>query len=161
MEFQNLILDTIKRRMSFEESRSAYSMLLASDMRKADLIRKLQIIRDSIDISLSSKKRDVAESRNKTLLELFTEIKQKYMDLMKPDVFVEVSTIIENAGREFPTALYKNIASGYIEKATKLKTEKAKLEHWNKAREILNEGIKDPKSDRNALENMLSQIPTN
>lgn len=160
MEFQNLILDTIKRRMSFEEAKSIYSSLLTSDMRKADLIRKLQIIRDSIDISLSSKKQDVAESRNKTLQQLFTEIKQKYMDLMNADVFVEVSTIIENAGSEFHPALYKNIASGYIEKASKLKTEKAKLEYQNMAREILREGINNPKSNRKVLENMLSQITT-
>ena len=159
LEFQNLILNTIKRRMAVEEARGVYGTLLKSDMRKADLIRKLQIIRDSIEISLSSKKRDVAESRNEKMRELFTEIEQKYRNLIKADIFEEVATIIKNAENEFHTALYKNIATGYIEKAAKLKTENAKHKYWNLAREVLNEGIRNQKSDKSVLEDLLNQIP--
>jgi len=159
LEFQNLILDTIKRKMTVEEARSVYGTLVKSDMRKADLIRKLQIIKDSIEISLSSKKWDVAESRNEKMRELSVEIEQKYRSLMKDDVFEEVSAIIKNADNEFHTALYKNIATGHIEKAEKLKTEKGKQKYWNLAREALNEGMRNPKSDKSVLEDLLNQIP--
>ena len=159
LEFQNLILNTINRRMAVEEARGLYGSLLKSDMRKADLIRKLQIIRDSIEISLSSKKRDVAESRNEKMRELFTEIEQKYRNLIKADVFEEVVNVIKNADSEFHTALYKNIATSHIEKAAKLKTENAKHKYWNLAREVLNEGIRNPKSDKSVLEDLLNQIP--
>ena len=145
--------------MTVEEARSVYGTLVKSDMRKADLIRKLQIIKDSIEISLSSKKWDVAESRNEKMRELSVEIEQKYRSLMKDDVFEEVSAIIKNADNEFHTALYKNIATGHIEKAEKLKTEKGKQKYWNLAREALNEGMRNPKSDKSVLEDLLNQIP--
>ena len=159
LEFQNLILDTIKRKMPVEEAKNVYSTLIKSDMRKADLIRKLQIIKDSIDISLSSKKRDVAESRNEKMRELSVEIEQNYKSLMDDDVFEEVSAIIKNADNEFHTALYKNIATGHLEKAEKLKTEKGKQKYWDLAREVLNEGMKNPNSDKSILEDLLNQIP--
>lgn len=158
LEFQNLILETIKRRMPVEEARNVYGTLIKSDMRKADLIRKLQIIRDSIEISLSSKKRNVAESRNEKMRELFAEIEQNYKSLMDDDVFKEVSTIIRNANNEFHTALYKNIATGHLEKAEKLKTEKGKQKYWNLAREVLKEGMKNPNSDKRVLKDLINQI---
>lgn len=144
--------------MAVEEAKNVYSTLIKSDMRKADLIRKLQIIKDSIDISLSSKKRDVAESRNEKMRELSVEIEQNYKSLMDDDVFEEVSAIIKNADNEFHTALYKNIATGQLEKADKLKTEKGKQKYWNLAREVLNEGMKNPNSDKSVLEGFLNKI---
>jgi len=158
LEFQNLILETIKRRMPVEEARNVYGTLIKSDMRKADLIRKLQIIRDSIEISLSSKKRNVAESRNEKMRELFVEMEQNYKSLMDDDVFKEVSAIIRNANNEFHTALYKNIATGHLEKAEKLKTEKGKKKYWNLAREVLKEGMKNPNSDKRVLEDLINKI---
>lgn len=157
-EFQNLILETIKRKIPVEEARNIYITLMKSETRKADLIRKLQIIKDSIEISLSSKKRDVAESRNEKIRELFSEIKQNYKNLMDDDVFKEVSAIIKNADNEFHTALYKNIATGHLEKAEKLKTEKGKQKYWNLAREGLKEGMKNPNSDKSVLEDLINQI---
>ena len=159
LEFQSLILDTIKRKMAVEEAKNVYSTLIKSDMRKADLIRKLQIIKDSIDISLSSKKRDVAESRYEKMRELSVEIEQNYKSLMDDDVFEEVSAIIKNADNEFHTALYKNIATGHLEKAEKLKTDKGKQKYWNLARDVLNEGMGSPKSDKSVLADLLNQIP--
>jgi len=117
----------------------------------------LEIVR--IEISLSSKNRDVAESRNEKMHELFTEIEHKYRGSIKADVFEEVATIIKNADNEFHTALYKNVATGHIEKAAKLKTENAKHKYWDLAREVVYEGIKNQKSDKSILENLLNQIP--
>lgn len=159
LEFQSLILDTIKRKMAVEEAKNVYSTLIKSDMRKADLIRKLQIIKDSIDISLSSKKRDVAESRYEKMRELSVEIEQNYKSLMDDNVFEEVSAIIKNADNEFHTVLYKNIATGHLEKAEKLKTDKGKQKYWNLARDVLNEGMGSPKSDKSVLADLLNQIP--
>ena len=145
--------------MAVEEAKNVYSTLIKSDMRKADLIRKLQIIKDSIDISLSSKKRDVAESRYEKMRELSVEIEQNYKSLMDDNVFEEVSAIIKNADNEFHTVLYKNIATGHLEKAEKLKTDKGKQKYWNLARDVLNEGMGSPKSDKSVLADLLNQIP--
>ena len=68
-EFRALALSTIRQATPLEAARAINARLASEDPEKASFVRELQIIRDSIDIALSSKKRDIAESRMKSVVE--------------------------------------------------------------------------------------------
>jgi len=159
-EFQGLVLETLRRRMGPEEMRTINQSLTNGDFRKVQLIRHLEIIKESMDISLSSKKRDVAESRYELMCDHFTEVQKSYTDLLDAYTMMLVRDIVSKAGHEFHTALFKNMAQGNIEKAAKLKTTKARQKYWMAAREIIEEGMGNPNSDKGELQSLLSQIPS-
>lgn len=153
--FEQIVLETIKQRRPPEVARSINLYLSRRDFHKAELIRKLQIIRDSIDIALSSRKRDTAESRMTLLLALWREIEAKYSYLMSKEILKIAKEIVSEAQKQFQTALYINLARGYIEKADSLKTDKAKEKYRFLAREIILEGLSNPQSDKKELEALL------
>jgi len=68
-EFRALALQTIRQATPFEAARAINARLAEEDPPKAILIRDLEIIRESIDIALASKKRDIAESRMRSVVE--------------------------------------------------------------------------------------------
>lgn len=156
-EFQALVLETIYRRMHPDEAKSINLALMRKDFRKAELIRFLQIIRDSIEISLTSKKRDVAESRMQTIIDHHGQI-QSYRAIVNPEIWQTVEAVIDDAVERFHTLLYSNIAKGYIEKAGALKTEKGRQKYWLLAKDIINEGLIHPKSNKDELEKLSSFV---
>ena len=66
--FDNLVLYVLHNRLHPDEAKKMNLQLARSNFSRSALIRNLQIIRDSIEIALTSKKRDTAESRMNTLL---------------------------------------------------------------------------------------------
>jgi len=158
LSFQRLALATISTRMHPDECKSINLRLMRRDHKQAYLIRNLQIIRDSIDIALKSKKRDVAESRIKSVSDLWDEV-EKDRILLSDEVFEASKVIVKNAITEFGTIFYINLAQGYLEKAAPLKTERGKAKYHMLARDMIFEGLANPASDKETLKNLLAQIP--
>ena len=126
--FEKLVRHVLHSDISVNEAQNINATLARSDdYRKAQLIRNLQILRDSIDLSLSSKKHDTAISRIDTLKEKFEDISQNQRPIISEDLFKEIETTVSNALGDFNTAFYVNVATGHIEKADSLKTDKPKL----------------------------------
>jgi len=156
-EFNRLVLYSLHNRATPQEARKLNS-LYKDNYPRAMLIRRLQILRDSIEISLSSKKRETAESRMDEVLSSYAEIKSKYADLITSETMSEIARVVEEHERKFSTSLYTNIANAHLEKAGKLKTIKSKSKYAELAMEAILEGLKNPKSDKSFLEKMQAEI---
>jgi len=115
--------------------------LARSNFPRSALIRNLQIIRDSIEIALTSKKKDTAQSRMDTLLERYEEIRAEQSGLVSMEVMNEISSVIQDTKYQFHTMLYLNTATGYMDKIEKLKTNKSKEKYLDQAIEALQEGL--------------------
>jgi len=158
LAFNDLLLTTMTQRTPPEIARSINQTLMRQDHRKGQLVRYLQIIKDSIDISLNSKKRDIAESRMKTVNDMWHEVESQYSDLFSDEVFSKVKAIVIDAQHKYHTVLYMNVARGHIEKATTLKTDKAKEKYLTLAQEVILEGLDNPNSDKSELHSLQLKI---
>lgn len=150
-DFQQLVLRTLRNRMPPDEAKRINVSLMGRDFRKAQLIRALQIIRDSFDIALAGKNRDVSESRLTSAKQFADEIRRDYLDLMTPETRSAVLTEIARDVSRCHTAIYVNAAKAAIEKAATMKTAKAKARHLDSARQHIADGQTDPNSDKAAL----------
>lgn len=119
-------------------------------------LRLIQVIRESIEIALSSKKVDTAESRmdiaNENYLALLAT------NTLAPDKLKIITDLVTNAKREFSTLRYTNPAAAYIEKAATLKTERSKLKYLGMAKEILADALHDPACDTARIQVLLNGI---
>jgi len=156
--FDNLVLYVLHNRLHPDEARKLNLKLTKSNFPKAALIRNLQIIRDSIEIALTSKKRDTAESRMNTLLERFEQIRKEQYGLVSAEVFNEINSVIQETKNEFHTKLYLNLAKGHMDKAEKLKTTKTKGNYLDLAKEALKEGLEKGLGQQADLRKALSQV---
>lgn len=152
-----LALYALHHRIEPAEARSINNQLSKADFARYSLIRNLQIMRDSIEISLSSKKRATAESRLQLLKERYQEILSEQSHLISKAVLEEIARVVEQTDKNFHTYLYINVAGGYIEKARKLKTEKSKQKYISLAIETLKEGIKSGRGDIDKLAQSLKR----
>jgi len=156
--FDDLVLYVLNNRLHPDEAKKINLKLAKSNFPKAALIRNLQIIRDSIEIALTSKKRDTAESRMNTLLERYEEIRKEQSGLVSLEVFNKIKHVILEAAVEFQTKLYLNMATGHMDKAEKLKTKKSKGKYLDLAKEALKEGLEKGLGQEAELRMMLSQV---
>jgi len=157
-EFRALALQTIRQATPFEAARAINARLAEEDPPKAILIRDLEIIRESIDIALASKKRDIAESRMRSVVETWKRAEAECSGLVPQDVVQAVREIVADAQRRFQTCLYVNIARGYLDKAKTLKTAKAREGHLSQAREAILEGLGMPDSNKGELRELMLAI---
>ena len=157
-EFRALVLSTIRQATPVEAAREINTRLASEDPEKAELIRYLQIIRDSIDIALSSKKRDIAESRMKSVVETWKRVEAECSGVVPQDVVQSVREIVGDAESRFQTSLYANIAQAYLDKAKTVKTAKARQGHFSKAREAILEGLGMPDSNKGELKELMLAI---
>lgn len=156
--FDELVLYTLHNCMPPDEARRINRKLAKENFPRSALIRNLQIIRDSIEISLSSKKRATAESRAKSVEELHQEILHEHAGLVSDSVLAEINAVCAQALSEFNTKLFINISNGYIEKASTLKTDKSKIKYIGLAAEALEEGIALGRGDSAALNSALARV---
>jgi hypothetical protein len=157
-EFRALVLSTMRQAMPFEVARAINARLAIEDPQQAALIGELQVIRESIDIALSSKKRDIAESRMKLVAERWKTAEPDCSGVVSKDVVQSVSETVADAQRRFQTSLHANVARGYVDKAKALKTAKGREGHLLHAREVILEGLGMPDSNKGELREMLLAI---
>lgn len=156
--FDALALYVLHNRLHPDEAKNINTKLYKSNFARGTLIRKLQIIRDSIEIALTSKKRDTAVSRMSILLDQYEEIKNPQSGLVSTAIYNEIDRVIQDTKNEFQTKLFLNVAMGYIEKAQNLKTKKSKENYLNLAIETLKEGLHQNNAHEAALKTYLTQI---
>lgn len=157
-KFNELVLYILHNRISPDEMRNMNRSLMRSNFDRSALIRCLQIMRDSIEICLTSKKRDTAESRFHTMLEKYNDISRQHVQLVTPETFEEITRVVRKTEHDFHTKLYLNLASGFLEKAEKLKTQKSQMKYLNLAKDILREGIEAGKGNKENLNTALTEI---
>lgn len=156
--FDELVLYTLHNRMPPDEARSINRKLAKENFPRSALIRNLQIIQDSIEISLSSKKRATAESRAQSVEELHQKILHEYASLVSERVLTEINHTCNQALSDFNTKLFINISTGHVEKANTLKTDKSKIKYLGLAAEALEEGISLGRGDAAALNVALARV---
>jgi len=157
-EFDDLALSVLHNRLHPDEAKKMNLKLAKSNFPRSALIRNLQIIRDSIEIALTSKKRNTAESRMNTLLDRYEEIRKEQSGFVSAEVLNEINRVIQQTKDEFHTKLYLNMAMGYMDKAEKLKTKKSKEKYLDLAKETLKEGLEKGLGQEADLRRLLSQI---
>jgi len=156
--FSALVLDTIHTKRHWKEEKAINTDLSKTNQQEAQFLRSIQIIRDSMEIALTSKKRDTAEARMALVEEHLQNIKNTETQLVTGDVLEEIFLIITHAKKEFHTKLYINVASGHIDKANKLKTKKSKEKYSQLAQDVVMEGIKNGKGDDEIFNYFLEKI---
>lgn len=115
------------------------------------IIQNIQIIRESIYISISTKNRDTAESRHSVVYKIYDDFLKEYSHMISDETLSKINLIIEKYEYDYHTLLYINIANGYIQKANNLKTLKSKAKYIELAINTLEEGLNDPLSDKDIL----------
>ena len=156
--FDDLALYVLHNRLHLDEAKKMNLKLAKSNFPRSTLIRNLQIIRDSIEIALTSKKRDTAESRMNTLLERYEEIRKEQSGLVSTEVLNEIDRVIQDTKDEFHTKLYLNMAMGYMDKTENIKTKKSKEKYLDLAKEALKEGLEKGRGQEADLRRILSQV---
>jgi len=157
-EFNKLVLYVLHNRLHPDEAKKLNYSLAKTNFPRSALIRRLQILRDSIEIALASKKRDTAESRMTEVRSSYEEIRQEHPHLVAPETLAEIDRVVGECEKEFSTVLYANIANAHIEKAEKLKTDKSKAKYAALAMEAIVEGLENPNCEKLRLEEMKKKI---
>lgn len=150
-DFNGLVLYVLNNRLPPNEARKLNQNLFKTNFPRSALIRSLQILRDSIEISLASKKREIAEFRLAEVESSYAEIRREHANLITAETMAEIDRVVNECIKAFYTRLYENIALAHIEKAKKLKTVKSKEKYAALAMEAINEGLENPRSEKYAL----------
>lgn len=156
--FGDLVLSVLNNRLSPDEAKRINARLSRENFPRAALVREVEILRDSIDISLASKKRETAESRNVEVKTRLAAIKRDHAALIAPEILSEIERVVSQYEDRFNTLLYQSVASAYVEKAKTLKTAKSQAKYIGLAMETVAEGLRNPKSDKSVLQRMKHEI---
>lgn len=156
--FNELVLYVLHNKLPPDEARKLNRDADKISFSHSALIRRLQILRDSIEISLTSKKRDTAESRMALVKSSHEEIKRDYSRLVTEETMAKIDNVVSECVQKFNTNFYTNSAQSHMEKAEKLKTEKSKIKYASLAMETILEGLDNPDSEKNILEKMRQEV---
>lgn len=155
--FQALVLETLADPAPMEQKQLLRN-LMCTHPAHARALRMVQIIGESARIALNSKKRETAEAR----LALMNEQQQhlRYECVLRPETRTAIEQFVEQTERQFHTAFWINLARLHLEKAVTLKTESARRRNQEAARAALEEGLRDPLSDKALLAAVAESIPS-
>lgn len=109
-DFYKAIRLFLYNRVMPDETKTFSRKYMKTDFERWSLLRSLQIMHESIEIAMSSKKRETAESRMNLAQEKYYSIKSDYKDILPLDIINEMSQVNEAAINEFNSVLYKNAA---------------------------------------------------
>ncbi len=153
-----LALFVLRNQLPWQEEKKLCAKLAKKNFQVAALLRNLQILRESIEIALTSKNRETAESRLNVARQAFERVRKEQARLVKPEVFSEILSAITRLEKEFPTKLCLNLAQGHLDRAEKVKTEKSRGKYIKLAREALTEGINSGKCQLPELKAALKKL---
>ena len=128
------------RSLDPETARAMNRRHATSNARRASLLRSIQIFTDSVAIALSSKKADTATHRLRLASETYEKI-SKDRTILGPRLCHELDAKYQHLLATFASALTLNVARDHIEKASALKTAKARMDRLQRALAVLEEGI--------------------
>jgi len=139
-----------------QTSGAYFHELMKTDPDKSMRLRKQQILRESLQIALNSKKRDTADSRMDTARDIFEKLQEEH-SIPKAE-WEPIRERFLRDQREFFTVKYINQAKGLLEHSSKLKTEKNRKKYVDMAKAIIDEGLSDPSSDKDRLTAFLNNL---
>lgn len=124
----------------------------------AERLRTQQIIRESLQIAVTSKNKDTAESRMALAIDKYKDLRERYR--IPDDELARLDAGVNGYLKKYATAKYVNEAQGYIDKIAKVKTVKTKKKYAEQARLLLEAGLLDRNADPQTLLSRLKGIPT-
>lgn len=145
--FDELALYMLHTWLSQDEVKQVFAAARKTGFDRLDVVRNLKVLRESVHICLTSKKRQTAEGRMEAVEECYAALQGKYRHSVSDHVLDEVVRIVEETREQFKKMLFLNVAKGHVEKAASLKTAKSKLKYLALAREVLEEGLDDNEND--------------
>ncbi|MBY8161410.1 hypothetical protein KW506_03530 [Vibrio fluvialis] len=153
-EIENHIRRIFEGTYSFKDKKSIQKSL-PSDY-KAPFGSAVQVY-DCIRLSLTSKKRDIAEQRFQDIDFFFGNFLE-YKHLFTSDLIEFIQFQVDDAKHMFANTLFINLATQHYEKAQTLKTVKSKTKYAQMALDVLDEGIAHPETDEQMLRGHKVQI---
>jgi len=164
--FEQLVRYVFDNRLPPDEARQINTRLARAG-EKAQLIRHLQILRDSTDIFSTSLKPDTAESRFELALEKYHAALRILPRFVSTDTITHIEKSFTRSAYEFQTKKFTNPASALIAKSKTLKTTSARTKRLEEARAILLQGLAAQESDkfviggmRDDVDKLLSELHT-
>jgi len=139
-----------------QQASTYYGQLMRTDPDKFMRLRTQQILRESLQIALTSKKRDTAESRMETAKEKFEELQKEHS--IPRSEWNKIQERFLKDRKVFSTVKYINQARGLLGHGSKLKTEKSRKKYLDMAKDVIDEGLRDPSSDKDRLTTFLKDI---
>lgn len=157
--YREMAIHCLMNRLHPKESQKLNYALMSEDSRWGEFVRNFQIIADSIEIAFISSRKDTAFSRMESVISLHQESKERFRFFLQDADWLIIDEYIDGLQRMFKTTWRENVVKAMLAKAEKLKTEKGKVKYWIGAREIIEEGMLDPDTDKPRLERLLMMIP--
>lgn len=155
---RELALRCLRVRLLPEEAKRINRELMRAAPDWGEMVRCFQIIADSLDIALKSKKPETAHARMEDALRLLEESRRKQGYLLTENDWRIAEEHVVSARQKFETAWRVNSVTALLEKAATLKTEKAKTKYIAEARAILEEGLGRTDADTACLQALLSKV---
>lgn len=148
---QELIRRMAKERLHPKEAQSLNRKLARSDMRLAEVVRFVQIMRDSVDIAEKSKKREIVESRLASVVSTRDEIRRNYQGVCDEETDKVLDWLADDQVRMAWTAYFMNAARHARDKALTMKTEKSRTKYEEALRSILEEAMAHPMTNKKRI----------
>ncbi|WP_146164403.1 hypothetical protein [Agitococcus lubricus] len=154
--FEELAIYTASSHVVYELSSDYGWNLSLLTFRQQEVLRSLQIIRESLNISAKTKKQDIAESRLSLAHQLYDEVCNNYSDVFKVDLLTRIKGIIDADLLNVHTEAYLNVANAHLDKALNAKRANTKAKYFGLAKEVLETGLSDPYSDKERIRELLA-----
>lgn len=148
---QELIRRMARERLHPHEARSLNRQLMRRDARLAEVVRFVQIMRDSVDIAEKSKKREIVESRLASVVSTRDEIRRNYQGVCDEETDKVLDWLADDQVRMAWTAYFMNAARHARDKALTMKTEKSRTKYEEALRSILEEAMAHPMTNKKLI----------
>lgn len=155
-EFNDIVLYVFSNNIPTKEARTLNHKYAGTE--QSFLLQRLHILRDSIRISLTSKKRATAEDRYSLVLSTYAEIEHDYAHLVSAEAMAEITSQVESTTNRFYTKLCVNEAKAHLDKVEKLKTDKSKQKYLLLAQDTLQQGLSDSRCDQGELYQHMAKV---
>lgn len=158
IEFHELVEATLQGKFDWRAQKSMNRELMRSNTEQAIALRDVQIIADSLQIAMTSPKRETIEHRLGLAKERLNEIASNPRSQFTEATMALVRNAVISHEPLIVTHMYIEPARRFIDKAKTLKTEKARAKNIEQARSILQEGLSDHRAMRVEIEAALASL---
>ncbi len=139
-----------------EQSSQFLANMLSTNSDGALALRDLEVMRESLELAITSKNWETATSRMQLAASIFERLCSA--NELASDRRGRIAARFARDQQEFGTVVYLNCAQGLLERASRLKTPKGRAKYISQARELLERGLKDPKAEAARLQVLLDKM---
>lgn len=153
--FEELAIYTATSHVVYELSSDYGWNLSLLSFRQQEALRKLQILRQCLDIAAKTKNRDTAESNLYNAHQTYDDFCIDEFRVVGTQLLTRIKQIIDGDLLNVHTQAYVNVANAHLDKAFNAKRDNTKAKYFGLAKEVLETGLSDPFSDKEILKEML------